>query len=82
MRDYLRHGENAWVVPARDPEALSAGMRRVLDDGPLRQRLAAGGLTDVRERFNAATMWAAVAARLRGLPAWAPGEHAHLLRRG
>jgi glycosyltransferase involved in cell wall biosynthesis len=81
MRDYLRHGENAWVVPARDPEALSAGMRRVLDDGPLRQRLAGGGLGDVRERFNAATMWAAVAARLRGLPAWAAGEHAHLLPR-
>jgi glycosyltransferase involved in cell wall biosynthesis len=30
-REVLRHGENAWLVPPGDPEALAAGLRAVLE---------------------------------------------------
>lgn len=69
MRDYVRHGENAWVVAPRDADALRDGVNRVLMDTELAERLRTGALRDVRGRFNAAAMWQAVAARIRGLVA-------------
>ncbi|MGI9184286.1 MAG: glycosyltransferase family 4 protein [Solirubrobacteraceae bacterium] len=69
MRDYVRHGENAWVVPPRDPDALRDGILAVLSDDALARRISANALQDVRERFNVAEMWRAVAERLRVLVA-------------
>lgn len=37
-----RHGETGWVVPPADPEALGQAVRHLLEDEPLRWRLAEG----------------------------------------
>ncbi len=44
--DYLRDGEDGFLVPPRDPAALADRINRLLDDEPLRSRIAAR----VRER--------------------------------
>jgi glycosyltransferase involved in cell wall biosynthesis len=53
--EVVRDGENGLLVPARDPAALAAALRRVLDDPALRDRLAAGARPSVeaisRERI-------------------------------
>jgi phosphatidylinositol alpha 1,6-mannosyltransferase len=43
--EFARHGRNAWLVPPNSVAALTQGLRRLLLDSDLRQRLAAGGLT-------------------------------------
>ena len=40
VRRLVRHGEDAWLVPANDPRALAAGLHRLLTDRPLAHRLA------------------------------------------
>jgi glycosyltransferase involved in cell wall biosynthesis len=40
----LRHDDNVWLVPPGDAGALTAGLARLLDDAPLRDRLAAAAL--------------------------------------
>jgi glycosyltransferase involved in cell wall biosynthesis len=42
-RDFCRDGENC-LIPAAEPGAVAAAVRRVLDDPALRARLAAAGL--------------------------------------
>jgi len=42
-----REGRNALVVPAGDPAALAAAIRRLLDDPALAERLGAAGRSDV-----------------------------------
>lgn len=37
------HGEAAWLVPQRDPQALALTLDRVLGDGEIASRIAAGG---------------------------------------
>ncbi len=46
MRDYLVDGVNAVFVPARDPEALAAALRRLLTDVTLRERMGARNLEE------------------------------------
>ena len=41
LREVLRHEQNALLVRPDDPEALAAGLRRLLEDAALRARLAA-----------------------------------------
>jgi len=41
IRELLRHGENAYLVPADDPQALAGGLQAVLSDPQLGERLAA-----------------------------------------
>jgi len=41
LRETLLHGENSWLVPPDDPQALAEGLRRVLEDDALRERLGA-----------------------------------------
>jgi glycosyltransferase involved in cell wall biosynthesis len=38
-RETVREGENGLLVPPRDPVALAAALRRLIEDAPLRQRL-------------------------------------------
>jgi glycosyltransferase involved in cell wall biosynthesis len=40
LRELLHHGEDAWLVAPDDPEKLAEGLRKLLDDAQLRQRLA------------------------------------------
>ena len=51
-RDYARDGETALVAPRRDVAALATALGRVLDDAPLRQRLAAAGAAYVQSAFD------------------------------
>ena len=44
----VRDGRNGLVVPAGDPIALAAAMRRLAGDPALRARLGAAGRADVR----------------------------------
>jgi glycosyltransferase involved in cell wall biosynthesis len=48
--EFARHGENAWLVEPNDASALADGLRRLLDDGALRQRLPHGALETAHER--------------------------------
>ncbi len=52
VRDVVRTGETGLLVPAGDAIALAAAIRRVVDDGPLRERLVAAATADVRRRFT------------------------------
>ncbi|MBI1878805.1 MAG: glycosyltransferase [Chloroflexi bacterium] len=56
FREYLQPGQNALLVDPFDEQAIAAGMLRLVEDDPLRQRLAAAGPTTAR-RFS----WAATA---------------------
>jgi glycosyltransferase involved in cell wall biosynthesis len=51
VTEYARHGDNCLVVPPGDVSALVAGIQRLLDDEPLRRRLAAAGV-DTASRFD------------------------------
>jgi glycosyltransferase involved in cell wall biosynthesis len=48
LREVLRDGENALLVPPEDPAALAAAIRRVQEDQTLARRLAAQAAHDVR----------------------------------
>jgi glycosyltransferase involved in cell wall biosynthesis len=52
IRDVVRHDRNGVLVPPRNPRALASAIRRVAADGPLRRRLIAAGLRDVRVRYT------------------------------
>jgi glycosyltransferase involved in cell wall biosynthesis len=67
LGDYIRHGENTWAVAGGDPQALRDGIEQVLGDRSCAARLAAGGRRDVESVFNARSMWASIAERLREL---------------
>jgi glycosyltransferase-like protein len=60
FREYLVDGETALLPPVADDVALARAMRALAVDGPLRERLRAGGLALV-PRFS----WAASAGRHR-----------------
>lgn len=47
LREVLRHGENAYLVAPDDPEALAEGLRTLLDDPALRERLSERASEDV-----------------------------------
>jgi glycosyltransferase involved in cell wall biosynthesis len=62
---YVADGKTGLVVPARDPAALRSALRRVLDDGDMRQRLAGNARDFAAEHFAAARYAADLAALLR-----------------
>jgi glycosyltransferase involved in cell wall biosynthesis len=49
IREVLRHGENAWLVPPGDPKALTEGIRHLLENPNLAERLARQAREDVRQ---------------------------------
>jgi glycosyltransferase involved in cell wall biosynthesis len=49
-------GETGVLVPPRDPGALAAALRRLLDDADLRRRMGDAGYERVREHFSEETM--------------------------
>ena len=58
-REFLRHGENAWLVPPDDAAALAGGLARLLGDDALSERLARTAFDDA-----VAFSWDARARRL------------------
>jgi len=48
----VEDGATGLLVPERDPAALAAALRRLLDDAALRVRLAEGARARVEERFD------------------------------
>ena len=50
--EMIRHGENGWLVPARDQQALAEAMLRLLGDQNLREQLGANGRRDAIARFS------------------------------
>ncbi len=48
LREVLRDGANAVLVPPDAPDAAAAALRALLGDAPRRERLAAGALEDAR----------------------------------
>jgi glycosyltransferase involved in cell wall biosynthesis len=62
FREVLTDGRNALLVEAGNPRALTAGIRRIKEDGALGERLARQALEDVRDYT-----WARRAERLEAL---------------
>jgi len=48
IREILRRGENAWLVPPGDPQLLAAGINQLLGDRTLAQQLAQQAREDVQ----------------------------------
>lgn len=63
-----RHEETGLTVPPRDPEAIAAAVRRLLDDEPLRRRLGARGRERARAEFSKEALIGRVLAAYRGEP--------------
>ncbi|HLR05262.1 MAG TPA: glycosyltransferase family 4 protein, partial [Pyrinomonadaceae bacterium] len=51
--EMIRHGENGWLIPARDQQRLVAAIHLLLDDGNLREQLGSNGRRDAIARFSA-----------------------------
>ena len=54
--DMVEHERSAWLVPPGDPEALAAGMARVLGDETLARRLGSAAAAAAQERFSLTRM--------------------------
>ena len=54
--ELVADGETGLLVPPRDVEALTAALKRVLDDEGLRRRLGEAGKLRVAERFSSEAM--------------------------
>jgi glycosyltransferase involved in cell wall biosynthesis len=52
----ISHGENGWLVPPGDPEALSAGIITLLSNPALRGGLATSALQTFESRYSAEVM--------------------------
>jgi glycosyltransferase involved in cell wall biosynthesis len=50
--EMIRHGENGWLVPARDPQTLAEAMLLLLNDQDLRVRLGSNGRREAMARFS------------------------------
>ncbi|MGH3072933.1 MAG: glycosyltransferase [Gaiellaceae bacterium] len=57
-RELLRDGESALLVPAGDPDALAAAVRRLAADSALARTIGDGGLAAYREQASEAVLGA------------------------
>jgi glycosyltransferase involved in cell wall biosynthesis len=48
--EFAKHGENAWLVAPNSVSAIAQGLRRLMEDSELRQRLADGALRTAAQR--------------------------------
>lgn len=71
VMEYARHDDNALIVPAGDEQALATAILRLVEDRPLRERLARSGLATART-FTWKRSAETFAAFLRELPEPAP----------
>jgi glycosyltransferase involved in cell wall biosynthesis len=71
VMEFARHNENAWLTRPQDTEALTQGLRRLLQDEALRRRLAAGGLATAASRG-----WDAIHDQLLADYAWVAARRA------
>jgi glycosyltransferase involved in cell wall biosynthesis len=67
LPEVIEHGRSGWLVPPNDPAALALALAALLDDAPLRARLAAAG----RQRAETHFSLPAIAAQLRSIYAQA-----------
>lgn len=67
VMEYARHDDNALIVPPGDEQALATAILRLVEDRPLRERLAASGLATART-FTWKRSAEAFVAFLRALP--------------
>lgn len=51
-RSYIRHGKTGLIVTSRDPEAMRAALKTVLQDDALRRSLGANARDDAAVRFS------------------------------
>ncbi|AWI76802.1 glycosyltransferase [Parazoarcus communis] len=51
-REIARHGEDAWVVPCDDSDAIARGIETVMRDAELRGQMVAKGLARIRDDFS------------------------------
>ena len=49
LPDFIRDGENGWLVPPKDPTALSAALRSLITDHAARMRMASIARTSVAD---------------------------------
>ena len=52
IRDYAEDGRTALLVPPHDPVAIAGAVERLLDDGPLRERLGRSAQVFAAEHCN------------------------------
>ena len=52
LGDFLIDGENALLHQPRSTQSLTAALNRMLDDGPLRERLSKAGRRTATDRFE------------------------------
>jgi glycosyltransferase involved in cell wall biosynthesis len=67
IRETVVDGETGVLVPTHDPGALAAAIRRLLDDRPAAEAMAAEAKRRVRERFSVERMVEQTLALYRGL---------------
>jgi glycosyltransferase involved in cell wall biosynthesis len=65
--DQVRHGQEGFLVPAGDPDALAAAILRLVANSGLRRRFSAAGRERVRSLYSLAAMTAATEAVYRGV---------------
>lgn len=63
VRDCLRHEENGLLSQPGDVPALAANLRRIIQDAPLRGRLAGNALEECRRTYS----WQAVGRQIMGI---------------
>ena len=73
VSDCLRDEENGLLVNPGDVRALTAALRRVVEDDDLRQRLAEAGLEECRRVYS----WTAVGRQIMDVYAQVAGERPH-----
>lgn len=75
-REAVRHGDNGFLVPNRDPEALAEALARLIQDPLLRQRMGACGRRRAETEFASSLVCEATLALYREL--LAGKKHANL----
>ena len=68
IREILRPGENAWLVPPGDPKALAKGLQYLLENPASAERLAKQAWRDVQQ-YTWKRRAAAILRLLEGAPA-------------